>query len=246
MDDVIEAIAEGLGVLPNTVLVMALLVGPTLAYIGYRLYAGPRAARSVESADQLFWICGECRSANEVRDQRCYQCKTHRDAVPGALRVIDEDQLLEIDLADPHAPVEARPVASPGVAVGPGKPVAPLPGPLVVPTTASELGERPPVALSIVPDPPAAKPRSRAKSKAGSTTRSAAKSAATSTTKPATKPSPKPSTKPASTPRRRPVAVPIVTDDPDLDEDDVIAASQVVVPVPRETRNRSTRQDAAG
>jgi hypothetical protein len=155
LGDVLQAIQDGFGQIPPSVLVVGLLFGPTLAWIGFRLYAAPRSARIEAERDDLFWICGECRSANEPGRQRCYLCQTHRDALPGALRIVDRDQIIEIDDAPDGTD-------SPGVPVGPGR--APLPSvasdesgelaPLTV-VPFERLGKRPgraPVAVPIQPE----------------------------------------------------------------------------------------------
>jgi hypothetical protein len=160
LGDVLDAIQVGLSEIPPAVLLLGLLFGPTLAWIGYRLYVAPRSERPQADHDDLFWICPECRSANEVGRRRCYLCQTDRDAIDGAIRVVDRDQILELDEG-------AAAADSPGVAVGPGRPAKPgiaashdqLPtSGSIVPFERSgkrsleALGARPPMAVPIEPE----------------------------------------------------------------------------------------------
>ena len=151
LGDIIDAIQTGLSQLPPAAIVVGLLFGPTLAYLGYRLYSSPRTATPERGPDELYWICPECRSANDVARTRCYHCQTDRNAIAGALRVVDRDQVLELD----EAP------GSPGVAVGPGRRLEePTPFPLPAATgrdpvqthAAERMGARPPVAIPIEPE----------------------------------------------------------------------------------------------
>ncbi len=160
LGDVFQAIQSGLSEIPPAVIVVGLLFGPTLIWFIYRLYVGPRAGQVQEGAGDLFWVCPECRSVNEPKRVRCYLCQTDRTSVEGALRVVDHDQVVEID----EAPDDADETADDGtswVPVGPGRaePVAAeadvpesLP-PTVVPF--ERLGKRPrraPAAIPIQPE----------------------------------------------------------------------------------------------
>ena len=154
LGDIIDAIQTSLSQIPPAAIVVGLLFGPTLAYFLYRLYAGPRAAPAVVDPDELYWVCQDCRSANDIGQHRCYHCHADRDAMAGALQVIDHDQLLELEDAE-----EAG--ASPGVPVGPGRPDRAAPMPFPVPTEAHDpvqdhplevVGSRPPVAIPIEPE----------------------------------------------------------------------------------------------
>jgi hypothetical protein len=156
LGDIIDAIQTGLGQIPPAAIVVGLLFGPTLAYFLYRFYAGPRAAPAVAEADELYWICQDCRSANDRGQHRCYHCHADRDAIAGALQVIDHDQLLELDVAD--GPDQAA-ATSPGVAVGPGRadPTTPFPTPAVVRDPVQDhpievVTGRTPVAIPIEPE----------------------------------------------------------------------------------------------
>ena len=150
LGDIIDAVQTGLGQIPPAVLVVGLLFGPTLVWIILRLYASPRSSTAPADTGDLFWICPECRSANDVGRQRCYHCQTDRSEIEGALRVVDRDQVLELD----DAPV------SPGIAVGPGR--SAVEGPTPIPISAHRdpvqehhaegLGNRPLVAVPIEPE----------------------------------------------------------------------------------------------
>jgi hypothetical protein len=76
-------------------LVFALLCGPTVLWLGYRVIRGPENRRpdpftdrvSVGVTSQLapelpilseYWLCGRCRSANRQGTSRCYSCKEER------------------------------------------------------------------------------------------------------------------------------------------------------------------------
>lgn len=160
LGDVLQAIQSGLSQIPPAAIVIGLLFGPTVAWIGYRLYVAPRASRAATEPGDLFWICPECRSANEPNRKRCYLCQTDRTAVEGALRVVDRDLVVEIDEAADD-PDEAGDGGTSWVPVGPGRaePVAAeadvpesLP-PTVVPF--ERLGKRPrraPAAIPIQPE----------------------------------------------------------------------------------------------
>ncbi len=120
LGDVLQAIQSGLSQIPPAAIVVGLLFGPTLAWIGYRMYVAPRSTRAGTEPGDLFWICPECRSANEPNRQRCYLCQTDRAAVEGALRVVDRDLVVEIDEAADD-PDEAGDGGTSWVPVGPGR-----------------------------------------------------------------------------------------------------------------------------
>ena len=154
LGDIIDAIQNGLSQIPPAAYVIGLLFGPTLAYVGYRLYAGPRVSKTLEDPESLYWICAACRSANDPQRHHCYHCQTDRDAIPGALQVVDHDQILEIDETD-----EAD--RSPGVPVGPGRPNRPAVTPFPLPSSTRDpvqdhplelVGGRQPVAVPIEPE----------------------------------------------------------------------------------------------
>jgi hypothetical protein len=103
--------------------------------------------------DELYWVCQDCRSANDVGQRRCYHCHADRDTA-GAIQVIDHDQLLELDEADAEE-------SSPGIAVGPGRPDPSAPMPFPVPATMRDpvqdhplevVAGREPVAIPIEPE----------------------------------------------------------------------------------------------
>ena len=157
LGDVLDAIQTGLSQLPPAAYVVGLLFGPTAAWIGYRLYTAPKTAKPERELGDLYWVCTECRSVNEVRDRRCYHCATDRDAIPGALHVIDHDQLLQIE----EVPVEPDPLDQP---FDPGTVAEPAPAPALVPVMDAKAkkpaakrpraprAKRPPVAVPIEPE----------------------------------------------------------------------------------------------
>jgi ribosomal protein L40E len=141
--DAITALQAGLAQVPAVVIVIGLLVGPTLAWIGYRTYVMPRAARPTSEGDALFWICRDCRSANQVRARRCYHCGLDRLVVTEPLRVVDRGAVIELAEEVP---------STPSVEVDPGP--ALLPSPAIVPTLAAIPEPDPiPEPVIVVPEP---------------------------------------------------------------------------------------------
>jgi hypothetical protein len=116
----IELIPDAL----RPVLFFALLLGPTIAWVLYRLARGQEKrlpdAPHEAVVDEGEWFCPTCHSLNRVGTSRCYR------GCPPAERVI--------------APVVLDTSPYPMVAVGPGRP----------PSTATEAGEPAPRAIPIV------------------------------------------------------------------------------------------------
>ena len=72
--DAMENIRLALGRIPSALLVMALLGGPTLAYILYRILEAQRTSRYQEEVPSQFWACTECDSLNRPEQDFCYRC----------------------------------------------------------------------------------------------------------------------------------------------------------------------------
>ncbi len=80
-----------LGDTPRTLLAALLLGGPTIAWITYRAWIGPRLRRQdQELAAEAYWTCGSCASANLVGSAACYRCHQSRDTGSAADRAVGE------------------------------------------------------------------------------------------------------------------------------------------------------------
>jgi hypothetical protein len=142
-----ESIQRGFGEIPPIVIALALLAGPTVALIGYRLVS---VARRMQTSSELeaepFWVCRDCRSVNVLRHSRCYRCGVDRDSTDDIEIVVDQvatrSRSFDVPAGSPFAAVAAGDLPHPGVpvmadpaagvasvAVGPGhaEPVAPAP-----------------------------------------------------------------------------------------------------------------------
>jgi hypothetical protein len=115
LSSLVESLRGGLSGVPPIVIGLALLVGPTLAFVGYQFVSSSRRVQSAGEAEAVpFWVCHECRSINQLRHPRCYHC--------GIVRAASED--LEIIVEEPiRAPAffEA-PEGSPFAALGARRP----------------------------------------------------------------------------------------------------------------------------
>lgn len=126
--EAIETLQRSLALMPPAILAIIFLAGPTAAWLLYRFVVQPRTRRYAAGGSDLLWICDQCRSANEVRSSRCYRCAMDREAITGALQIVDGDEMVSLgpddeDLA-PYPlgqPVMAASTAHPPVAVGPGR-----------------------------------------------------------------------------------------------------------------------------
>ena len=78
-----EAVMSVLSRIPSGLLVALLLGGPTAIWLVLRLVRQREApSRFASVASDLHWVCAECRSLNEARNDRCYRCqKARTDAV---------------------------------------------------------------------------------------------------------------------------------------------------------------------
>ena len=140
LTDAMTAIQTSLEQIPPVVVMLGMLFGPTLAWFGYRVYRTPKSSIPRVEGRDLFWICRECRSANQPRARHCYHCGLDPQETE-TIRVVDHGAILEL-APEPQAPppFEEEP-ALPLVAVGPGYDVADLPPPLpaLVPDELPEL-----------------------------------------------------------------------------------------------------------
>ncbi len=94
----VTAIQNALAGVPGALLVIVLLGGPTVIWLVYRALNAAAPQRFVETATDVLWICGSCRSANGLGARSCYRC----GAVP-------DDEELEFVSADPSPPIAAPP-----------------------------------------------------------------------------------------------------------------------------------------
>lgn len=75
-----DAAVQLLGQIPPAVYVLALLAGPTLAWLAYRSMASRRSARSVGGElravpiEAEFWQCPDCLSLTPMTQVSCYSC----------------------------------------------------------------------------------------------------------------------------------------------------------------------------
>ncbi|HET9520109.1 MAG TPA: hypothetical protein VFO73_03595 [Candidatus Limnocylindrales bacterium] len=104
----VEAVIDVLSRIPSGIVVALLLGGPTAIWLILRLL-NPRDARSRYGsvASDPHWICTECRSLNENRNDRCYRCLMART-----------DAVLPLLAGTPPADTIGV-----GIPVGPGLPV---------------------------------------------------------------------------------------------------------------------------
>ena len=130
LSGLVESLQSGLSGVPPMVIGLALLVGPTAAFVGYQFMSSSRRVQSAGDAEAVpFWVCHECRSVNQLRHSRCYHCGISRDA-SAELEIIVEEPVrapsfFEAPEGSPFAALGAkRPFdeeeSAPG---GPGVPV---------------------------------------------------------------------------------------------------------------------------
>ncbi len=133
IDASVRALEDGIGLLPGALIAIALLTGPTVAWLLYRFIVQPRTSRYRATQIGALWICGYCRSANDLDSSRCYRCQ--EDFEDGQIELIDPAsggmvtaRLPEFEpphptdrLPEPHWDIAAIGGRAP-VAVGPGKP----------------------------------------------------------------------------------------------------------------------------
>jgi len=159
-----DALSRGFGELPPISIALALLAGPTLALIGYRLIGAARRIPTSEAEVSPMWVCHDCRSVNQFRDARCYRCGTSREAAGQVEVIVDQPtgrpSTFEAPVGSPFAALGAleQPAAQepgPGVpvmgdalnptdavAVGPGRPAEAAPGAPEEAVTASTRNRR--------------------------------------------------------------------------------------------------------
>jgi hypothetical protein len=110
LSEAIESLQNSLDVVPAAIAAIIFLAGPTAAWIIYRVVVVPRTSRYTEEGGGLLWMCVQCRSANEVRDTRCYRCGLERTAIAGDLHIVDGDEIVALA---PDAQAAARGTADP-------------------------------------------------------------------------------------------------------------------------------------
>lgn len=96
LSEAIESLQNSLDVVPAAIAAIIFLAGPTVAWIIYRVVVLPRTSRYTEEGGGLLWMCVQCRSANEVRDTRCYRCGLERTAIAGDLHIVDGDEIVAL------------------------------------------------------------------------------------------------------------------------------------------------------
>lgn len=91
LSGLVEALRQGLSEIPPVAITLALLAGPTAAFVGYRLF---HAARRFQTSDEMqaspYWVCPDCRSVNELRHSRCYHCHQERDMQPDLEVIVEQ------------------------------------------------------------------------------------------------------------------------------------------------------------
>lgn len=111
---ILGQVERAIGLMPAAVLVIVMLAGPTLAWLLYRFVVQPRTRRYADHSLDVFWVCEDCRSANDVRDARCYLCGLDRDVtMAGGVRVLDAGGALLLapdagETATPHVVTAAE------------------------------------------------------------------------------------------------------------------------------------------
>ncbi|MFP5341597.1 MAG: hypothetical protein ACLGIJ_01540 [Candidatus Limnocylindria bacterium] len=93
----IETAQRIVGDVPGALIVIVLLGGPTAIWLLYIALKAVQRRRYQPGTDQPLWICVQCRSANELRADRCYRCGlqvTNDDAIEviGLYRVAPNDR----------------------------------------------------------------------------------------------------------------------------------------------------------
>jgi hypothetical protein len=114
----IDALRAGISAVPPVLIAIALLGGPTAAWLLYRFVVQPRNRRMRGLDPSAMWVCPNCRSVNDLRLTRCYRC----DSAP-----IDED--IEVIDTHPEGPVPMVPVG-PGLNLGGSSKITQLPRPI--------------------------------------------------------------------------------------------------------------------
>jgi hypothetical protein len=135
-----ESLQRGLGEIPRIAIVLALIAGPTAAFIGYQLLRVTQRMQSSQVGAPPLWVCHDCRSVNELRISHCYRCGAERDAAGELELIVDQPasrpSTFEAPAGSPFAATGAnaeqrgrgpgtavmadRPSAGEAVAVGPG------------------------------------------------------------------------------------------------------------------------------
>lgn len=95
---------------PGALIVIVLLGGPTAVWLLYTALKAVQRRRYQPGTDQPLWICVQCRSANELRADRCYRC---------GLQVTDADAIEVIGLYR-VAPTDRGRDGAPAIVVLPG------------------------------------------------------------------------------------------------------------------------------
>lgn len=121
LSEAIESVQNSLDVVPAAIAAIIFLAGPTVAWIVYRVVVVPRTSRYTEEGGGLLWMCVQCRSANEVRDTRCYRCGLERTAIAGDLHIVDGDEIVALapDVRAARAAADPVPVMDPEAMTGP-------------------------------------------------------------------------------------------------------------------------------
>ena len=75
-----DAVVQLLGQIPPAIYVLALLAGPTLAWLAYRSVASRRSLRSTTGelhgvpVEPEYWQCPDCLSLTPLTRASCYSC----------------------------------------------------------------------------------------------------------------------------------------------------------------------------
>jgi hypothetical protein len=125
----IEQVQEAVGVVPQALLAIALLVGPTLMWLLYRAALEPRMRPAYQPPDPDSWLCESCLSVNKAAWDRCYRCEVARFPEvesEGELEPEEDEELADHDVdegdvfAAPvpvvHTSMEDEPVGIPVMA----------------------------------------------------------------------------------------------------------------------------------
>lgn len=106
-----DAAVQLLGQIPPAVYVLALLAGPTAAWLVYRSMASRRSARSVDGElrgvpiEAEYWQCPDCLSLTPMTRAACYSCGFE----PGLDDVDEVDQRTPVAAGMPDRDQEVPP-----------------------------------------------------------------------------------------------------------------------------------------
>jgi hypothetical protein len=160
LSSIADALQRGFGELPPIAIALGLLAGPTVAFIGYRLIGAARGRQSTTEVEAApLWVCHDCRSVNQFRNERCYRCGAQREAAGEIEVLLDQPASRPSTFEAPAgSPFAARGSLEPPVAHDPG-PGIPVMGHALDPTDAVAVGPGRPTEAAPADVPVSGEPR---------------------------------------------------------------------------------------